>query len=195
MRRPAAARLPPPRHPPAPTQHLPSRPCCRQSYEAWSAYGCEVPMRIQVDGVWQEVRRQPGRRRKDWVFLAAAPCGCSVPAPPRRQLRASKRLVPIAPASPCGLPAGAPPPAGHPVLHPLPLWDPVVWRRPHAVRALPSWAPALQWQCSCRHLSGGKTGNQFMRALPGRSGVQSCQCCWAHKGCATTVLHVPPRPG
>lgn len=26
-----------------------------QSYEAWSAYGCEVPMRINVDGVWQEI--------------------------------------------------------------------------------------------------------------------------------------------
>lgn len=26
-----------------------------QSYEAWSAYGCEVPLRINVDGVWQEV--------------------------------------------------------------------------------------------------------------------------------------------
>lgn len=26
-----------------------------QSYESWSAYGCEVPMRIQVDGVWQEI--------------------------------------------------------------------------------------------------------------------------------------------
>ncbi|EFN52975.1 hypothetical protein CHLNCDRAFT_58690 [Chlorella variabilis] len=26
-----------------------------QSYEAWSAYGCEVPVRINVDGRWQEV--------------------------------------------------------------------------------------------------------------------------------------------
>ncbi|KAL4437323.1 hypothetical protein ABPG75_004462 [Micractinium tetrahymenae] len=26
-----------------------------QSFEAWSAYGCEVPMRVQVDGTWQEV--------------------------------------------------------------------------------------------------------------------------------------------
>lgn len=33
---------------------------CRQSYEAWSAYGCEVPVRINVDGRWQEVRAQRG---------------------------------------------------------------------------------------------------------------------------------------
>jgi hypothetical protein len=52
------------RQPPAPTPAASAAaayllPCfCtrRQSYEAWSAYGCEVPVRIQVDGVWQEVR-------------------------------------------------------------------------------------------------------------------------------------------
>lgn len=34
----------------------PFRPLARrQSFEAWSAYGCEVPMRVQVDGAWQEV--------------------------------------------------------------------------------------------------------------------------------------------
>ena len=41
---------------PLPRRRPSVAPACRQSYEAWSAYGCEVPMRINVDGVWQEVR-------------------------------------------------------------------------------------------------------------------------------------------
>lgn len=63
---------------------------CRQSYEAWSAYGCEVPLRINVDGVWQEVRAVdrsacPPRKRppvcRSPMPLSAPPLGLTSPPP------------------------------------------------------------------------------------------------------------------
>ena len=171
----ARARLPRVRPHAAPVPRL-GTPPCRQSYEAWSAYGCEVPMRIQVDGVWQEVRASPPRahwRRCDScrgcsrviaaliVLPAVARCiaaraGLPTSPPamdhkaPRRRSRChpSTHVSPhLPPPSPA--PSCASRPADHPGVHPLPLRHPALWCRPHTVR-LPASPPlTAATACTC----------------------------------------------